>query len=294
MRERSLIERGAVFLALAFALSWAVVIGGAALGARAGPAAFVVLVAAMMGPSLAAIVCTFAFEPAGARAAALGLRLRPNVWWLFAWVAPLLLAALSVIATAILGGRFQPDLAAATIAAAERAGQPLSLLQQASLPPTWVLLVISAGLGALINGPLLTFTEELGWRGYLHHCWKGLGFWRFSLITGLIWGLWHAPKIVLFGLNYPNDRWTGVGLFALWCAAISPWLTLVRERGASTFAAGVFHGTLNAVGGLTLLAADGAPFPWNGVVGLGGFLALALTLPLVFVLRRPARAAPEA
>ena len=95
--------------------------------------------------------------------------------------------------------------------------------------------------------------------------------------------LWHAPMIYLFGHNYPDDRLLGVGLFTLFCALLSPIMTLVRDRGQSTWAAGIFHGTFNALGGLTVLMVGGAPFPWNGVVGIGGYLALALGVVAVLL-----------
>ena len=137
----------------------------------------------------------------------------------------------------------------------------------------------------LENGVVLTFSEELGWRGYLHNLWRGAGFWRASLGTGAIWGLWHAPAILLFGLNYPDDRGVGIGLFVAFCMLMSPILTFIRDRGASVWAAGIFHGTFNALGGLTLLTLSNPTFPWNGVVGIGGFAALAVGVAIVALLR---------
>jgi membrane protease YdiL (CAAX protease family) len=59
---------------------------------------------------------------------------------------------------------------------------------------------------------------------------------------------------------------------------LSPLLTLVRERGGSVWAAGILHGAINAVAGLTLLALSDPAFPWNGIVGIGGYAALALSV----------------
>jgi hypothetical protein len=92
--------------------------------------------------------------------------------------------------------------------------------------------------------------------------------------------------IYLFGHNYPNDRLLGVGLFVIFCMLMSPIITLVRERAGSVWAAGIFHGTINALGGMTMLVVGMAAFPWNGIVGIGGFVALALGVALVIALQR--------
>jgi membrane protease YdiL (CAAX protease family) len=135
--------------------------------------------------------------------------------------------------------------------------------------------------------PILTLTEELGWRGYLHYLWRPAGFWRASLATGAIWGFWHAPIIYLFGLNYPTERPLGIGLFVIYCMLLAPIMTLVRDRAGTVWAAGLAHGTINAVAGLTIVSLSNPAFPWNGMVGIGGFIALALAVAAIALLARP-------
>ena len=285
----SVTNRSIVFLTIAFAFSWAVAVGAHYAGLRESAPVTLILFVMMAGPAVAALVCAFAFER-GRRVEALGLRFRPNWWWLLAWLMPIALAAISVIATILLSDRTYADAGAAAVAAAEAQGQDLSQV------PPWLIgtpfiVTMSVLLGALINTPLLTFTEELGWRGYLHHLWRPSGFWRASLATGAVWGVWHAPAIFFYGLNYPDHAVLGIGLFTLYCMLLSPMLTLVRDRGGSVWAAGIFHGTVNAVGGLTIVMVSDPTFPWNGIVGIGGFIALALGCALVLLLQRKASAA---
>jgi len=284
----SVAKRSAAFLALTFALSWAVAMGAHFAGVSQTQMAAVALVGMMAGPAIAAIICVFAFEK-GRRAEALGLRFRPNLWWLYAWLIPIALAAFSVIATLVLSDRTYADIGAATAANAAAQGQDISTVPSFLISAPFIL-GMAIVLGALINTPILTFTEELGWRGYLHHLWRPSGFWRASLATGFVWGLWHAPAIYFYGLNYPDNAVLGIGLFALYCMLMSPLLTLVRDRGGSVWAAGIFHGTVNAVGGLTILMLSDPSFPWNGMVGIGGFIALAIACAFVFVLQRQAPA----
>lgn len=281
-----------IFLALTFTLSWTVTIIGWGMGLQNSPLAFVVLTLMMAGPAIAAAACAYAFEK-GRRVEALGLRFRPNMWWLWAFAIPLALAIVAVVATAIASpyGFADPARAVATMVA-ERTPDQVS-----QLPAPLVLdalLVLQVLVGAAINAVALTFTEELGWRGYLHYLWRPSGYWRTSLGTGAIWGLWHAPAIYLFGLNYPDNRAIGIPIFIVFCTLLAPVMTLIRDRGGSTWAAGIAHGTINAVAGLTVLCLAQPQFPWVGSVGIGGFVALALALMGVIAVRRGLAPQPAA
>jgi membrane protease YdiL (CAAX protease family) len=190
----------------------------------------------------------------------------------------------------LLGGRSYVDPGTAAVAAAEAQGQDLS---QA---PAWALgtpfiVAMSIFIGALFNAPVLTLTEELGWRGYLHYLWRPSGFWRASLGTGVIWGAWHAPAILFYGLNYPSHAELGAAIFVIWCALLAPIMTLIRDRGGSTWAAGIAHGTINAIAGLTIITLSSSEFPWSGFVGVGGFVAVAIGVIAVSMLQRRAPAA---
>jgi membrane protease YdiL (CAAX protease family) len=275
----SITYKSFVFLGLAFAISWSVVAAGWFLGGSESPQAALATMAAMMyGPSIAAVICVIAFEK-DRRREALGLRFGASMWWLWAWVIAIAIAFGSSLVTVLAGQAQFVDIGASYIAAARAATPELatSIDQMARTPGlTWIILAQAALLGALINTPLLVISEELGWRGYLHDLWRRFGFWRSTLATGFFWGLWHAPAIYLFGLNYPDNRLLGIPLFIAFCMLFSVSLTLVRDRGKSVIAAAILHGTSNAVGGVAALGLSQNVFPWNGVVGIGGFLVLAL------------------
>ncbi|MEZ5970542.1 MAG: CPBP family intramembrane glutamic endopeptidase [Hyphomonadaceae bacterium] len=283
-------NKSIVFLALAFAISWGIVIGAHFGGLSDNPMLATPILATMMtGPAISALICTFAFEKTGERVRALGLHFKPNVWWVLAWLIPILIGGASVAATILLSDHHYVDIGSGVRAAAEAQGKDLSLAP-AFATSTWFIVSMALVFGALINMPILTFTEELGWRGYLYGLWRPSGFWRTSIATGAVWGVWHAPAIFFFGLNYPDDRAIGLGLFVLFCVLLTPIITLVRERSGSVWAAGLFHGTFNALGGLTILSISTPAFPWNGIVGIGGFVALALGVIGVIAVHRPASA----
>lgn len=288
----STMMKSIIYLIVAFAVTWAIVIASWSAGLHENPQiAPYALALSMFGPAVAALICAFTFEK-GRRVTALGLRFKPNWWWPLAWLIPVLLAFGSVGLTIALSDHAYVDPATGVIALT-RSMAPEAAAQLENTPYLGVIIMVQAlVLGALINSVILTISEELGWRGYLYDLWRGAGFWRYSLATGAIWGIWHAPMIYLFGHNYPDDRILGVGLFTVFCVLLSPIMTMVRDRGQSVWAAGIFHGTLNALGGLTILLVGGATFPWNGIVGIGGFAALAIAVVIVALLQRGKSEAP--
>jgi membrane protease YdiL (CAAX protease family) len=282
----SIAKKSAVFLLLTFAISWAIAIGGHYSGLKdsmgaAGPT--IVLATMMAGPAIAALICAVAFEK-GRRVQALGLTFKPSIWWLFAWLIPIAISYAALGVTLLLTDQTYVDMGEAARRAAEAQGQDLS-----QMPPfllsTSFMLVMSLLIGPLINTPILTFTEELGWRGYLYDLWRPSGFWRASVGTGAIWGVWHAPAIFLYGLNYPTEPMIGAAIFVVFCILLAIIITHVRERTNSVLAAGLMHGTFNAVAGVSIISLSAPEFPWNGVVGIGGLIALAAGAAIIAALR---------
>lgn len=280
----SIARKATIFLALAFVVSWAIVFGAWSMGwHNTQQTAVLSLAASMFGPSIAAVICAVAFEK-GRRRAALGAFFKPNWWWLWAWVIALVIAFGASLVTVLAGQARFVDIASNYLTQA-RAAAPnyaAEIDRAATIPGlSWILVAQAAILGALINTPILFVSEEMGWRGYLHHLWRRFGFLRYTLATGAIWGLWHAPAIYLFGLNYPEQRLVGIPLFVLYCVLLSFPFTLVRDGGGKSLVpAAILHGTANAVGGVAILGLSSAAFPWSGVVGIGGFVVLTLVAAL--------------
>lgn len=282
-------RKSIIFLALTFAISWSAALGGVAIGANTAPgSAFFALVAMMFGPSIAAAICAFSFERGHVRES-LGLKWTPNWYWLLAWLSAFALSAAAIALTVLSGHGALADPAQNMVAQAPDHVPPAALDQLRALPSSVLDAILVAqviGLGSLINIPVLVFTEELGWRGYLHTLWRPSGFWRTSLTTGAIWGFWHAPAIYFYGLNYPGHGAIGIPIFIIFCTLLAPIMTFFRDRGRSVIAPAILHGMINAVAGYAALGLSGAAFPWLGVVGIGGMIALGLGVVAV-ALSRP-------
>ena len=274
----SVTKRAMVFLVLVFGVSWTAVILAWSSGVRdlgSGDVRFAVY---LFSPALAAVVCSIAFEK-GRRVEALGLRFRPNWWWLWALLIPFGLCALTVAVTALLSPY--------KLVGIEGMARQYAALQHQNYSDADAYLLNAAGAvgrAIIVNSILWTFTEELGWRGYLYHLLRRFGFWRSSLVIGFIWGVWHWPMIYLFGLNYPDNRALGLVIFPICTMLQATVATVVRDRGRSVCAAGILHGTFNAVVVLTIIVVESPQFPWT-VPGVSGIAALAIAVLLIAMFR---------
>ena len=126
-------------------------------------------------------------------------------------------------------------------------------------------------VGMTINA-VFAFGEEFGWRGYLMWECAPLGFWKASILIGMLWGIWHAPLVVV-GLNYPSYPYLGIALFTVVCIAMSPIYTYLVVKGGSVLPTTVLHGVVNAVG-LTALAGTTDPLLRELVASEGGLVGL--------------------
>lgn len=267
------------FLAIAYGFSWSVAAALWATGGLSGIRHVVGGFAFMLGPAIAALIVT----PREARRKTFALRPRIDRWLVFAWAVPLLVVTGATLGSALIPGASLLSPADALMAKLS----PEDATKLASVSPV----VLSLGLvaqafvfGPFINAPYM-LSEELGWRGTLWSQWNRFGFWPNALATGVVWGFWHAP-LILMGHNYPDAPVLGVALMVLFCVLIAPTLHLVRERGGSIWHACLFHGTINA--GATLGALCIRTDHWfaRGVVGLPGLVLLALAIAATALIRR--------
>ncbi|MEV8631898.1 CPBP family intramembrane glutamic endopeptidase [Streptosporangium sp. NPDC051023] len=148
----------------------------------------------------------------------------------------------------------------------------------------------SAVLVAPLINSIAAFGEEWGWRGWLLPRLMPLGTWRALLVSGLIWGAWHAP-LTLRGYNYPELGAWAAPFFLVFCVAFGSLLGWLRLYSGSVWPAVVGHGALNASAGLVFLVGDAASppnFALAGISGLAGSALLAVLSALLFA-RRPVR-----
>jgi hypothetical protein len=234
-------KRVALFYGGTFALTHAVSVGYTLSGGSWGdPRSFAVANALMLCPALvAAGLQRFAYrEPL---AEPLGLRFRPNWWFVAAWLLPPLVMLAALAASLQLpGARFAGDMSGLP----PEMGSFKQQVTSTSSSPLIGMLVLGLVLGPSLNA-VGGLGEEIGWRGFLYKELAALGFWRCSLATGALWAIWHVP---LFFEGY-GDRahpWaSAVGMIAF-AVLLAPPLHFLRARSGSVVACGILHGTLSS------------------------------------------------
>ena len=209
----------------------------------------------------------------------LDISFKINRWWFIGWLLMPVIAVMVLGVTLLMPGAvWSPDN---------------DTIQTAleSLPAgigVWGMLAITlfSGLyaGITING-IFAFGEEIAWRGYLLKLFKGKKFMRTALLTGTIWGMWHAP-IILNGHNYPQHPVIGVLMMVVFCVLLTPMLMYFRQKSGSVIVPAIMHGTFNGVVGITLILVTPANDLLYGASGLAGFITLALIDAVIYIYDR--------
>lgn len=210
----------------------------------------------------------------------IGLKFTWNRWFVLAWLSPLFLTII-IIGVNLLSPNvtFSWEMAGIFDMYKDKLSpKDFELMQQsvAQMPihPFFLTMIQSLLAGITINA-VAAFGEEAGWRGYLYRELEGVNFWRVSLFIGVIWGIWHAPLIVM-GHNYPHYPYIGIIFMTIFTILMTPLLLLVREKSGSVLAPAVLHGSLNAIAGLSIMMTVGGDELSNGWTGISGFGVLIL------------------
>lgn len=147
----------------------------------------------------------------------------------------------------------------------------------------WYYIAINLAAAPFINF-LPALGEEYGWRGFLlpkliakYNLIIGL------LLTGTIWGLWHAP-VILMGYNYPHHPdLLGVTAFTVWCILAGFFLGWLRLKSESVFPAALGHGAINAFIGFGMFIAPASDELMTTPFGFPGILPLLLLAVMAYL-----------
>lgn len=94
----------------------------------------------------------------------------------------------------------------------------------------------------LVMGMLSGPGEEIGWRGYLLPRLIKADVRCPILVSGLIWGAWHIPFILL---TFQQERYVTAALYFLLCVVFAVFVGWLRLASDSVFVAGMAHGAYN-------------------------------------------------
>ncbi|MEV4219766.1 type II CAAX endopeptidase family protein [Nonomuraea sp. NPDC049725] len=286
-----------VFLTVAFVLSWVVALPLWLAGGLASPLARPLALLMMFTPAIGVLAAWLVSRtPPRQWARETGLTLgerkgRTGLLVLAAWLGvPLLVLAAVAISAGL--GLITLDLDGMSLFREQLRATGVPVPE--NLAPVAVTQVVVAALAGPLLNVLPSLGEEWGWRGYLAPLLaERRGVLPGLALSGVVWGLWHAP-LTLLGYNYPMlGSWAAV-YFVGFCVLAGVLLGWLRLRSGSVWPAVVAHGSLNAVGPAVFLLGDVASPPdlvLAGPSGLVGWVLLA-ACAAVLLKKLPVRSTP--
>ena len=291
--KRQDLKRAIVYLVITFALTWVYcllivypIANGEALSGIPSIATQLAVAAAMFFPAIG-VLLTRLITKEGFRNAWLKPNLKKNLrFYLLAWFGP---AILTFAGMGIYFLLFPDHLDLnfgymKTMMAA--AGTPY----EAQAVPMDLLMTIQC-VQAVFLAPALNFVtcfgEEWGWRGYLlPKISKHFSTIPTLLITGIIWGLWHAPMTIIghnYGLGYWGFPFTGIAMMCVFCIVLGIFLSYVTLKTKSCIPAILGHGAINGIAaiGIYFTFDGGNPFIGpapTGIIGMIPFILVAIPM----------------
>jgi membrane protease YdiL (CAAX protease family) len=288
-----------IFVALAIVLAWAIALPLYFTGGTNNPYLALVAVSMMATPAIAAlIVVRFVDRPASIPRELglwpLGPARRFLTYLGLAIVLPLGLIVAALPIGAVLGlysadlvnfSGFREVLAQQEAATGVAIPLPLGTIVALQL--------VNVLIGGVIN-TVPALGEELGWRGFLLPRLLPLGVVPAVLISGVIWGAWHAP-LLLLGYNYPSaPGWLAVVMMCGMCTLVGAVFGWLRIRSQSVWPAALAHGTFNAAAGLALIfssAGDAPNTTQATILGWSGWI-VPLIVVVVLIATKSFKSAP--
>ena len=196
-------------------------------------------------------------------------------YYFIAWLLPSLNMLVTIVASILLGaGAFDSNF---TFMRTSIAQAPTGT----NLPPVEVL-VLAISAFAMTLAPFINLLfaagEEIGWRSFMLPRLLHLGQRNAILLSGIIWGVWHAPTTLLYGYNFPQHPYLGVLIGFVGFTLLGTILSWLYLKTRSPWAPGLCHGAFNGVAGLCFYylqpgfdtALAGSP------IGLAGWVSMGL------------------
>ena len=154
-------------------------------------------------------------------------------------------------------------------------------------------LIVTQIFTGLFLGPIMNFVtcfgEEWGWRGYLlPKMAEKLPTIPMLIITGVIWGLWHAPITAIghnYGVGYPLFPFTGIAAMCCFCIIAGIFLSYVALKTKSCIPSILGHGAINSIAGIGMYFTydGGNPFIGPAPTGIIGAIPFIIVSSLILV-----------
>lgn len=289
------LKRILIYTLVTFGLTWAYCLlvvyplaKGESLSGVPALATQLLVAAAMFFPAIG-VLLTRLITKEGFRNAWLKPNLKGNIkYYLLVWFGPGILTLLGAGLYFLVFPHNLDLTFSYFVATLESTGAPME-----ELPIPIGLLMLVQCVQALLLAPALNFVtcfgEEWGWRGYLLPKMSE----QFStiptlLITGIIWGLWHAPLTIIghnYGLGYWGFPFTGIAMMCVFCIVGGIFLSYVTLKTKSCIPAILGHGAINGIAaiGIYFTHDGGNPFVGPAPTGIIGLIPFLLTAVFMVV-----------
>jgi len=289
------LKRVLVYILITFTMTWVYCLlviyplaNGESLGGVPAVATQLLVAAAMFFPAIG-VLLTRLFTKEGFENAWLRPKFKKHLrFYLLAWFGPAILTFAGMgLYFLLVPGSFDPSCGYMRLTM-EAAGTPY----EAQAVPMNLLMLIQT-VQAVFLAPILNFVtcfgEEWGWRGYLlPKVSKHFSTIPTLLITGIIWGLWHAPLTIIghnYGLGYWGFPFTGIAMMCVFCIVLGVFMSYVTLKTGSCIPAILAHGAVNGIAaiGIYFTFDGGNPFVGpapTGIIGLIPFLIVAIFMTI--------------
>lgn len=289
------LKRILIYITITFALTWGYcllvlypTVNGETLNGVPSVAAQLLTAACMFFPAIG-VLLTRLFTRERFRESGLRPNLKGNLkYYLIAWFGPGILTLLGMaVYFLVFPGKL--DLSFGYFySTLEATGAPMDTLPF----PIGTLMLIQC-VQALFMAPVMNFVtcfgEEWGWRGYLlPKLARNLPALPTLLLSGVIWGLWHAPLTIIghnYGVGYPGFPFAGIAMMCLFCIVLGTFMSYVTLKTRSCIPAILAHGAVNGIAaiGIYFTADGGNPFVGPAPTGIIGMIPFIITAVLMTV-----------
>ncbi len=177
---------------------------------------------------------------------------------LVAWFGPAVLTVLgAVLYFVIFPDRFDTSGTYLVSQAGEETFAQLLALGITPLMYTLILLVQALTYAPWVN-MFFALGEEAGWRGVMQPMLKErLGRVKGTVVSGIIWGAWHWPVMILAGYEYGLEYWgapfLGMAMFCLCTVVMAILLDAVYEMTGCIWVPALAHAAFNAIAGVVAM-----------------------------------------
>lgn len=276
------------FILISFLLTWALCSNLWLIGGYASPYKSIYILICMTLPALSAIIITL-YNKKPLSSLLISPKFTGNKkYYLLAWLTPMVAIIVGGLAYFIVfPSEFDLSMSLYLKSMAYELGGNISNEEIKGIMVTRFICAITI---ELLISFISLMGEEIGWRGFLlkNLCEK-YSYLKSTIITGIIWGLWHTPMILMghhFGLEYIGYPFTGILAMTVFCIFSGSFLSLLTLKTNSCIPAAIAHGVINGAGSYVTIFLSNPNFnpligpTAMGILGIFGFVIIG-TISLI-------------